>query len=197
MVLDYRYEFKDQLLAKLKELNQNLSEMDKPCVTDQERQVVFKESLTKFQVDLEKLSEGKYHHAGAEPEMRLRARFEELLKEHYKTCCKRFEYYRGQEFYERLETLIQPYMSVHLPNVIDFTIVYQLIELEWKWIHESVNELLQKVTVLCLNTSVNLLKKHFMRFSGLRDLVMDQANSQLVDVERITSIELQEMIETE
>ena len=38
MVLDYRFEFKDQLVSKLRELEDKLDVMDKPCGTDQERQ---------------------------------------------------------------------------------------------------------------------------------------------------------------
>ena len=38
MVLDYRFEFKDQLVSKLRELEEKLDGMDKPCGTDQERQ---------------------------------------------------------------------------------------------------------------------------------------------------------------
>ena len=38
MVLDYRFEFKDQLVSKLRELEDKLDGMDKPCGTDQERQ---------------------------------------------------------------------------------------------------------------------------------------------------------------
>ena len=98
--------------------------MDKACVTDQERQAIFKDSLTNLQQDLEELSTGIYFRAGKEPEMRLRARLDELLKKHYQDVSKRFQYYQGEEFYTRLETLLQPYTSVHLPNVIDFNLVY-------------------------------------------------------------------------
>ena len=49
MVLDYRFEFKDQLANKLRELEDKLDKMDKPCGTDQERQQIFKESLTNLQ----------------------------------------------------------------------------------------------------------------------------------------------------
>ena len=66
--------------------------------------------------------------------MRLRARLDELLKKHYQEISKRFQYYQGEEFFTRLETLLQPYTSVHLPNVIDFNLVYQLIESEWETI---------------------------------------------------------------
>ena len=34
MVLDYRFEFKDQLLSKSKELEDKLVAMDVPCSTD-------------------------------------------------------------------------------------------------------------------------------------------------------------------
>ena len=37
MVLNYRFEFKDQLAAKLKECDDKLAEMWRPCGTDQER----------------------------------------------------------------------------------------------------------------------------------------------------------------
>ena len=37
MVLDYRFEFKDQLAAKLREQEEKLVLMDKACCTDQER----------------------------------------------------------------------------------------------------------------------------------------------------------------
>ena len=45
MVLDYRFEFKDQLANKLKEIEDKLASMDKACVTDQERQAIFKDLL--------------------------------------------------------------------------------------------------------------------------------------------------------
>ena len=35
MVLDYRFDFKDKLVAKLSELNKRLAKMDRPCVDDQ------------------------------------------------------------------------------------------------------------------------------------------------------------------
>ena len=80
--------------------------MDKPCVSDQERQSIFKDGLTGLQRDLDELSSGIYHRAGSEKEMRLRARLDELLKKHHSKLCERFNYYQGQEFYERLEALI-------------------------------------------------------------------------------------------
>ena len=49
MVLDYRFEFKDQLASKLKEIEDKLALMDKACVTDQERQAIFKDSLSNYQ----------------------------------------------------------------------------------------------------------------------------------------------------
>ena len=83
MVLDYRFEFKDQLLSKSKELEDKLVAMDVPCSTDQERQAIFKDSLTNLWKDMEELSSGIYYRAGKEPEMRLRARLDELLKKHF------------------------------------------------------------------------------------------------------------------
>ena len=83
MVLDYRFEFKDQLAAKLKECEEKLAQMYKPCGTDQERQAIFKDSLSDYQKDLEEISTGIYQRAGQEKEMRLRARLDELLKKHY------------------------------------------------------------------------------------------------------------------
>ena len=49
MVLDYRFEFKDQLANKLKEIEDELALMAKACVTDQERQAIFKDSLSNYQ----------------------------------------------------------------------------------------------------------------------------------------------------
>ena len=83
MVLDFRFEFKDQLANKLKAIEDQLASMDKACVTDQERQAIFKDSLSNYQQDLEELSVGIYFRAGTEPEMRLRARLDEILKKHY------------------------------------------------------------------------------------------------------------------
>jgi len=76
MVLDYRFEFKDQLVLKLKQLDSSILTMNKPCVTDQERQAIFKEGLSCLQRDLDELSTGIYHRAAAEPHMRLRARLD-------------------------------------------------------------------------------------------------------------------------
>ena len=83
MVLDYRFEFKEQLSTKLRELEDKIVSMDKACVTDQQRQAIFKDSLSNLQQDLEELSTGIYYRAGREPEMRLRARLDELLKKHF------------------------------------------------------------------------------------------------------------------
>ena len=69
--------------------------MADPCSTDQERQAIFKDSLTNWHRDLEELSAGKYNRAGTEREMRLRARLDELLKLHYAKVQKRFQYYEG------------------------------------------------------------------------------------------------------
>ena len=77
-----------------------------------------------MQRDLDEISNGIYFRAAADPTMRLRARLDELLKKHYQQACKRFQDYQGQEFYEQLEAMIEPYTSVHLPNVIDFNLVY-------------------------------------------------------------------------
>ena len=91
MVLDYRFEFKDQLMGKSKELEDKLVAMDVPCSTDHERQAIFKESLTNLWKDLEEISNGIYYRAGREPEMRLRARLDELLKKHFSEVQKRFQ----------------------------------------------------------------------------------------------------------
>lgn len=56
--------------------------------------------------------------------MRLRARLDEVLKQHWAKVQKRFQFYQGKEFYEKLEKLMKPYSSVHLPNVIDYGLVY-------------------------------------------------------------------------
>ena len=37
MVLDYRFEFRDKLVQKLRDLDQSLFKMDKACETDQQR----------------------------------------------------------------------------------------------------------------------------------------------------------------
>ena len=64
-----------------------------------------------------------------------------------------------------------PYASVHLPNVIDFNLVYKLIEDEWDGIHDSIKELIVEVAELCQKTSLTLFGKHFKRFSGLLELL--------------------------
>ena len=171
--------------------------MDKPCVTDQERQSIFKESLAGMQSDLDELSTGIYHRVGKDPEMRLRARLDEILKKHHQILSKRFQFYQGQEFYERLEALMQPYTSVHLPNVIDFNLVYQLIEAEWIIIHDSVRVLLKEVTELCTKTSMALLKKYFSRFAGLFDLIAAKVKEEITGIEKNTTGELGEMIDIE
>ena len=69
--------------------------MDKPCGTDQERQQIFKESLTNLQQDLEELSNGIYYRAGQEPDMRLRARLDEKLKKHFMDLKSMFQHYQS------------------------------------------------------------------------------------------------------
>ena len=96
-------------------------------------------------MDLNELSNGVYYRAGKEPEMRLRARLDELLKNHQGKIAERFAYYQSKEFYVKLQRLIQPYSSVHLPNVIDFNMVYQLIESEWDFIFTTVKDLVDEV----------------------------------------------------
>lgn len=49
MVLDYRFDFKDKLVAKLSELKKRLQKMDSACVNDQQRQAIFKNSLSNLQ----------------------------------------------------------------------------------------------------------------------------------------------------
>ena len=171
--------------------------MDKPCVSDQERQSIFKESLAGMQRDLDELSTGIYHRAGKDPEMRLRARLDEILKKNHQILTERFQSYQGKEFYERLEKLLQPYTTVHLPNVIDFNLVYDLIEDEWKEIRNSVRVLLIEVTELCTKTSMVILKNHFSRFAGLFDLLAAKVKDEIRGIEKSTKRELDEMIDTE
>lgn len=66
---------------------------------------------------------------------------------------------------------MQPYASVHLPNVIDFNLVYKLIEDEWDTIHNSIKELIMEVAELCQRTSLTLFGRHFKRFPGLLELL--------------------------
>ena len=93
MVLDNRFNFKDQLVIKLKSQEQIVASLPDTCSNDQERQAIFKDSLSKWQRDLEELSAGKYNRAGTERQMRLRARLDELLKLHWAKVQKRFQYY--------------------------------------------------------------------------------------------------------
>ena len=62
-------------------------------MTDQERQGIFKDGFANLQRDLDELSNGIYFRAAKDPSMRLRARLDELLKRHYQTVCKRFQWY--------------------------------------------------------------------------------------------------------
>jgi len=83
---------------------------------------------------------------------------------------------------------------VHLPNVIDFNLVYQLIEAEWEQIRKSALELVSQITALCQQTASVLLKKYFSRFSGLLELLEERAKEELQAVQTQTEAELSEMI---
>ena len=92
---------------------------------------------------------------------------------------------------------MQPYASVHLPNVIDFNLVYQLIESEWDEIHTSFHETLIKVTELCQRITFTLFERHFKRFPKLMELLQDKLSEELQRIEKITSEEVKEMIQIE
>jgi len=48
MVLDNRFNFKDQLVIKLKSQEQIVASLPAICSNDQERQAIFKDSLSKW-----------------------------------------------------------------------------------------------------------------------------------------------------
>ena len=63
-----------------------------------------------------------------------------------------------------LEKLLENQTSLHLPNAIDFSLVYHLIEQEWDAILTSSMELTEEVSELCERTFLNLFQRHFKRF---------------------------------
>ena len=64
---------------------------------------------------------------------------------------------------------------MHLPNIIDYNLVYQLIEAEWEEILVNSIKLVAEVTGLCQKTALTLFERHFKRFTGLLDLLSDKA----------------------
>ena len=111
--------------------------------------------------------------------MRLRARLDELLKAHYKEVTLQFKSYQERPFYEKLEKLLGPYQEGHLPNAIDFELVYELIREKWDSVLESSIELIEQVHDLCLETSQTLFKKHFKRFPSLLELLLEKTKEEI------------------
>ena len=58
--------------------------------------------------------------------------------------------------------------------MIDYNLIYQLIEFEWNEILLSSKELVIEVTNLCQDISLKLFQKYFSRFTAVLDLLQDQ-----------------------
>ena len=83
-------------MKSLKDREAILKELPKPCIDDQEKQAEFKDSISNFQRDLEELSAGRYQKvASNDRSLRLRARLDELLKQHVLQCHESFRHFHS------------------------------------------------------------------------------------------------------
>ena len=57
--------------------------------------------------------------------------------------------------------------------MIDYNLIYQLIEFEWEEILKSSTELVTEVTKLCSDISLKLFSRHFSRFAGVLEVLQD------------------------
>jgi len=147
---------------------------------------------------LEELSAGRYQRvAPNDRSMRLRARLDELLKEHVDQCHESFKHFHSQEFFEKVELIVQDDMGVHLPNHLDFTIAYQFITNLLSEIQFHCVGLIEEVLGLCLKTAQYLIEKHFKRFKPVTELVLDKVEQEMEEIKRNTVDELNDMIKIE
>ena len=114
--------------------------------------------------------------------LRLRARLDELLKDHVGQCHQSFKHFHSKEFFDSVESTVKDDMGVHLPNHLDFTIAYQFITNLLQEINFYCEDLLEKVQTLCFQTSEKLLKNHFSRFEPVLDLVLNKAEDEFENI---------------
>jgi RecB family endonuclease NucS len=80
------------------------------------------------------LTHGTYHNIAKMPqtkaeasELRLLARFYELLEKHQSKVRGRFNEFHKQEYHDQVMEVVEQDFGIHLPNIFNFSYVYKFI----------------------------------------------------------------------
>lgn len=134
MVLGYRHKFKEDLQQALKKRQGEILGLPPCCATDNEKSNLFKDCVSNLQRDIEFLTNGSYHNIAKMPtskaevsELRLLARFYELLDRHQQKVRGRFNEFHMQDYHDEIMEVVEQDHGIHLPNIFNFSYVYKFI----------------------------------------------------------------------
>lgn len=111
-------------------------------------------------------------------ELRLLARFYDLLDQHQQEIRKRFNEFHQEEYHKKVLEVVESEHGIHLPNIFNFNQVYKFIQAEIDDMEESCIDLVTKVSQLCMTTVIYFIKVHFKRFDKVAEAIVDRCRQE-------------------
>ena len=107
-------------------------------------------------------------------ELRLLARFYELLEKHQQNVRSRFNEFHKEEFRNEVLQIVSSDHGIHLPNIFNFSYIYKFIQKEIELLEINCTDLVDKVSQMCVNTICYFINLHFKRFKKVAEAVTER-----------------------
>ena len=198
-LIDAKFTVREDIMSRLKEIEDELTELPPSLNTDVEKQIAFAKTVDAVQRELESVVKGEFitFDVSNENLANVRTKTAEFNEEHKQSLEEHKKLFHRPQFERDLEAAIRTRKGTLLPNFMDPKVVNTLIVKEIRSIMPSCERLVFRSAETFKDVLFSVIDRGFTRFPDLNQAIKAEIIRQVETRKKKTTKELTKMMRIE